>query len=453
MSNTHIEAGGRELRRTAMEAWNALEQFREDRRRNKDYTFGRQWRDVINTGAGYATEEEYLLEQGNYPLKNNLIRRLVRSVSGVFRERLDERLESLEGLGAAEALELREVHARTFEEFLISGLAVHRLMPGRRFTVPVSPDSFFLDPDARDPLGRDVRLVGQLHALRGCDVPRYFARDRNAWRRLEERYGDRRRVTVAEVWTLENTELTVCHDTVRGCLVKAPAEVWRRDARLRAMQSRWTREDVWRYRYLDEEGEVLASGCSPLGGQGHPFLFKAYPYIDGEIHSFVKDVIDQQKYTNRLITLYDWVMRASAKGVLLMPEDAVPPGADLDSMADEWSKFNGVLVYRALPGQPLPQQVSSTGACAGISDLLNIQLKMMEDIAGVNGALQGRVDTRTMSGSLYSQQRETSLTSLRDILESYEWFMHGTLMAAGLDLTTINTNKDENGSGGIVHTE
>ena len=45
-------------------------------------------------------------------------------------------------------------------------------------------------------------------------------------------------------------------------------------------------------------------------------MFKAYPFIDGEIHSFVADVIDQQRYTNRLITLNDWVIRASAKGVL-----------------------------------------------------------------------------------------------------------------------------------------
>ncbi len=45
-------------------------------------------------------------------------------------------------------------------------------------------------------------------------------------------------------------------------------------------------------------------------------------------------MIDQQRYANRLITLYDWVMRASAKGVLLLPEGSVEP-ENLREVADQ----------------------------------------------------------------------------------------------------------------------
>jgi len=50
-------------------------------------------------------------------------------------------------------------------------------------------------------------------------------------------------------------------------------------------------------------------------------------------------------------------------------------------------------------------------------------LKMMEDISGVNGALQGKLDSSTMSGTLYDQQTRNSLTALADIMGSFEDFM------------------------------
>ena len=39
-----------------------------------------------------------------------------------------------------------------------------------------------------------------------------------------------------------------------------------------------------------------------------------------------QNIIDQQRYINRLITLIDFIMGASAKGVLVFPENAIPKG-------------------------------------------------------------------------------------------------------------------------------
>ena len=151
-------------------------------------------------------------------------------------------------------------------------------------------------------------------------------------------------------------------------------------------------------------------------------MFKAYPFIDGEIHSFVSDVIDQQRYTNRLITLYDWIMRASAKGVLLMPEDCLPDGVSMDDIADEWARFNGIIVYKPSTSRQVPQQVANNSTNIGISELLNLQLKFFEDISGVNGALQGKPGFSGQSAAMYNQQVQNSTMALLDMLECYSQF-------------------------------
>ena len=186
---------------------------------------------------------------------------------------------------------------------------------------------------------------------------------------------------------------------------------------------RYTSREEWRLSIIDQSGRVLHRCRTPYRHHSHPYVVKAYPYIDGEIHSFVSDIIDQQKLTNRLISMYDWVLRASAKGVLLFPEGALPDGVDITDIAEEWGRFNGVIVYRPRSGVPLPQQVSSKSVDIGITELLEIQMKMMEDISGVNGALQGKLDNNSMSGTLYNQQTQNSLTALADLMCSYEDFV------------------------------
>ncbi len=161
---------------------------------------------------------------------------------------------------------------------------------------------------------------------------------------------------VVEIWRHERVGRHVYHDSRKGSVIVADDGV-KLPREIRSLPSSWHIADVWRYYFIDSEGRILSSGDSPLPDGGHPFVFKCYPFLDGEIHSFVADIIDQQRYTNRLITMYDWIMRASAKGVLLMPEGAVDP-ENMQNVVDQWSRFNGVIVYRPRPGYPDPKQVS-----------------------------------------------------------------------------------------------
>lgn len=396
---------GERLINLALSCHNASREFRTERRRNKDYAYGRQWNDIINVDGVKMTEEDYIFSQGNIPLKNNLIRRLIRNVLGVFRGRLEEQMKLWpeDEREKADAEGMKSLYTRTMEEFLISGMAVHRKWIGVRdgvsgiHTEAVSPDAFFFDPSARDVRGNDMSVIGQIHDLAADAFCAAFATSPQHYSILSRRLDGHSHIRVIEIW-------------------------WR-DRQLLKSGPRWRADSVWKYAYISQDGQILRSGISPYRHGGHPFIFTAYPFIDGEIHSFVGDLLDQQRYTNRLITLYDWVIRASAKGVLLFPQEALPEGGDIGEIADQWSRFNGVIVYKAKLGQPLPQQVSGNTMNIGIGELLDIQMKMMEDVSGVSGALQGRLESRGMSGTLYSQQTENSLTSLRDILETFDSFI------------------------------
>lgn len=52
--------------------WSQMDDFRKDRERNKRYTYGFQWDDMICVDGKSMSEEEYIKSQGNVPLKTTL---------------------------------------------------------------------------------------------------------------------------------------------------------------------------------------------------------------------------------------------------------------------------------------------------------------------------------------------------------------------------------------------
>ena len=74
----------------AQQYYFAMEQFRQQRARNIQYTYGDQWGDIINVDGKAMREDDYIKSEGNIPLKNNLIHRMVKTVVGVFRQQQSE---------------------------------------------------------------------------------------------------------------------------------------------------------------------------------------------------------------------------------------------------------------------------------------------------------------------------------------------------------------------------
>lgn len=488
------QSGDRRAFDILMEAqhyWNQMEDFRKDRERNKRYTYGFQWDDKICVDGETMTEEEYIKRQGNVPLKNNLIRRLVKSVLGVYRSQSKEptctaRDRDEQKLGETMSTILQcnmqlnrmtEVYARTMEELLISGFIVHRKSYGWRngkedcWTDYVQPNNFFIDNNMRDFRGWDVSVLGEIHDISFGQLCEQFASSPEDYRRLRdiykwaakkeyiasyaERFGYSRlenydflftsepgRCRVIEVWRKEQKPRYRCHDYQNGDIFKIDVKDYQKcvvavnDERIEMAKSvgmpeeevplikaTWFIDDYWYFYYLSPFGDILKEGETPYEHDSHPYVFKAYPFIDGEIHSFVSDVIDQQRYTNRLITLYDWIMRASAKGVLMMPDDCLPDGVSIDDIAEGWAEFNGVIVYKPSKSGRVPEQVANNSTNIGITELLNIQLKLFEDISGVTGALQGKPGFSGESAAHFQQQTQNATTTLLDLLECFSGFV------------------------------
>lgn len=475
----------------AQHYWNQMEDFRKERERNKRYTYGKQWDDVICVDGKRMTEEQYIYSQGNVPLKNNLIRRLVRSVLGVYRsqhteptctardrdeQKLSETMSTILQCNM-QLNRMSEVYARTMEEFLISGFIVHRKSFGWRnakmdcWTDYVQPNNFFIDNNMRDFRGWDVSVLGEVHDISFGQLCEQFASSPAHYERLKqiynwashkeyivsyaERFGYSRlenydflftsepgRCRVIEIWRKEQKPRYRCHDYQNGDIFKIEIsdynsvvlaenerrmnmanEVGMPADEVPLIKAEWFVDDYWYFYYLSPFGDILREGETPYEHGSHPYVFKAYPFIDGEVHSFVADVIDQQRYTNRLITLYDWIMRASAKGVLLVPEDSIPDGVSVEDFADSWTEFNGVIVYKPTRSGKVPEQVSTNSMNIGISELLSLQLRFFEDISGVTSAIQGKTSFSGESAAHYNQQTQNATMSLMDLLESFGGFV------------------------------
>ena len=489
--------------------YNAMYRFRKDRERNKRYNYGDQWGDIVCVNGKQMTEEQYILSQGNIPLKTNLIRRLVRNVIGVYRSQATEptctardRDEQQQAETMSTVLQynmqlnrMNELYARTIEEYLISGMVVHRKWYGWRndkmecWTDYVQPNNFFIDNNMRDFRAWDCSFVGEIHDISFDSLCEQFAKSPSDYARLAEIYKQARdygarthvwedfgynsdlintdfltprddtRCRVIEVWRKESKPRYRCHDYNNGDYFKIDIEdydimVGAENARrleqaqrsgipyeeVPFIKAEWFIDSYWYYYYLSPLGDILAEGETPYEHKSHPYVFKAYPFIDGEIHSFVADVIDQQRYTNRLITLNDWVIRASAKGVLLIPDECIPKGVSPEEFADTWAKFNGVVVYTPSKTGAVPQQVANNSTNIGIHEMLNLMLKFFEDISGVNGALQGKPGYSGMSAALYNQQTQNSTTSLLDLLDSFQEFVRD---AAYKDVKNIQQFYDQ----------
>jgi len=513
--NSDSRARGQQVLMEAQLHNYGMYRYRRDRLRSKRYTFGDQWGDIICVDGEKMTEEEYIKRQGNIPLKTNLIRRLVRNVVGVYRSddtepvciaRDREEQQQAETMSVAlqynmQLNHMREMYARTLEEYLIGGLVAHK----KRFcwrngkmdnwTDYVQPDNIILDNNMRDLRGWDCTFIGEIHDVSYGEMCEQLAKSPSDYVRLAEIYKaarnqnglvtywnefgysrdhvdtdflmpkDESRCRIIEVWRKESKPRYRCRDYNSGELYKIDIEDYdvmvaaENASRLQRgteagmeaediplIKAEWFIDSYWYYYILSPFGDIIDEGESPFAHGSHPYVFKAYPFLDGEIHSFVSDVLDQQRYTNRLIVMQDFIIRASAKGALLVPEDCLK-GQSPEDFADSWAKFNGVIVYTPSKSGVVPQQVSANSTNIGLHEMLSLQLKFFEDISGVNAALQGKASFSGESGSHAELMAQNASVSLIDILQSFQDF---TLDAAYKDIKNIQQFYDHKKTLSIV---
>ncbi len=368
---------------------------------------------------------------------------------------------------------LWEVDRRNLEYFLITGTAFFKSSFGYRngkndvWTDIVNYNTVFFDNHMTDPRHWDCHLVGEIHDLGLYDVMaqfsngkketaetiRSFYRSANPNRTISylenltkdyKRHlnffipSDDTRCRVIEVWKKESKERLLVHDKLSGELQKFEIDelnliksennkrIQEQGAQgvqsddMKLLDYEWFIDNYWYYYYMTPTGEVLKEGETPYWHESHPYSFKIYPFYNGRVYPFVSDFIDQQRYINRLITTQDFITRNSAKGVLMFPEDAKPDNMTMEEIAEEWTTTGGIIYYKPKVGIPAPQQIIANTTQTGNFEMLNMQLKLLEDISGVQGAMQGQTPASGTPAALFAQQIQQGNNSLIDMFESYK---------------------------------
>ena len=356
---------------------------------------------------------------------------------------------------------------------LISGLAIFRSVYGWRdnkmeiWTDALPYSRVFFDPHMEDVRQWDCHLIGEIEDMSIWDViSRFGCGDITRTERLRSIYShvdSERRITEMEAYMGDNSlwrDFFIPRDSAQCRVITT----WRKEAKDRLLVHDWLSGDWYKVELTDEiyvkkenerrrfeqteagvtpedmklldyqyfvdsywyfynqapSGEVLMEGETPYWHGSHPYSFKLYTFYEKQVYPLISGFIDQQRYINRLVTMQDFMMRASSKGVLMVPTSAIEgTGMTPEDFAKEWVKFNGMILYKAKVGEPPPQQIVSNSSQFGVYEMLQMQFKLLEDISGIQGSLQGQRPSSGTPAALYAQQTQNSYTSLSEVLDVY----------------------------------
>ena len=333
----------------------------------------------------------------------------------------------------------------------------------------VDPSRLFFNTNIEDQRGWDITCIGEIFDMDFEQVVAAFAKSKKDREWLESIYGtdDHPRrsfvdgvqgynqknadfYTPAEVdlcrvilgWKLESRDACFYHDTLDGSWgfvglnevnkleyinqkrISEALETGVEEEDILLIEYEFKVERYWYYRYLSPWGDVLQEGRSPYWHGQHNYVFHAYPIIHGKIFNFIEDFIDQQRSINRTMTLIDFIRSSSAKGLVVVDEDAFD-SMSREEIIDEYVRYNGVLFCRLKPGKDIRSvitQLNGAGAIQGDYELLSLQLKLINDIAGVNSAMQGKDPSSGTAASLYAQQTENASMNLKGLFDSFKAF-------------------------------
>ena len=383
---------------------------------------------------------------------------------------------------------MQDVLKHAFEDYCVRGIALTRESYEDREGLPdawtdvINPYYAFWEAN-HDVRFTDMSLIGVLNdvtpeelykqfaraefSLTKADLQRIFhigrtydgeyeyddlsqALEQNEQHRLENvsffDTGDPRKLRVIEVWHKESKERYQCFDPLAvnmeekyfRCEKKDIGDILsiNRERKKLYDESGVPKEDrpyitaeliqdtYWMYTFMAPDGTVLCEGETPFDHHSHPFTIKLYPYINGEIHPYMGNIVDQQRYINRLIIMHDMAARSAAKGVTIVPISCIPEGMSPRDFAEEFTAYDGLVFYQPSRQNPnlRPEVITSNAVQIGTPELLNIQMQLIRDISNVSGALQGKTPSAGTSAARYSQETQNATTSLYGLLFDFTNF-------------------------------
>lgn len=371
---------------------------------------------------------------------------------------------------------IRKIDINVVEELCLTGIACAKVRYGYWSTKNrtdgkidlVNINRLFFNADIEDPRLTDIRRIGELHDYTFDDLVRNFATCREDVQALREIYGichdhtklenlyenhasrlqnlnflytnDLGKYRVIEVWERLGRWVLYIHDYADGTeeiyteLTMQEVEAINASRieqgmaagiapdTVKLIYAREQYEYYWRVKYLTPNGYCIKETESPYAHEEHPYVLAAMPVIDGRFKAVLSDVIDIQRYINRLLTLLDFIIGASAKGLLMVPQECIPDNMDIQDFAREYVKTNGVILIKKGAYDKLPKQISMNGTNIGAWEMFAQEMNIMQQISGLNGAVQGQVPRANTPSSLYAQQAQNSMMNFVVLFENYNMF-------------------------------
>jgi len=372
---------------------------------------------------------------------------------------------------------LNDILVSEVEEMLYGGLSVVReewaTINGEEdsYTFAVEPGHFFFESAGIDPLHRDVELIGHFEDYSIGALAARMAHSKYDYAQLEQIYepymhrdkfdipstqqtdklkdpywdiADHDMGRVYHVWSKEHKLRYRCKDVMdfenplyRIEEEQLPLVIAENEARLmQAERNGMSLDDVplieytpifdtfWHYQALAPNGLILEEYDNPYEHGSHPYTFKCYEYVNGDVIPYISSVIDQQRYINRLVTLFDLVIQASAKGITMIPKSCVPRNMSEAEFARSIRETGNFIFYDDKEGrsQAKPEVVVSNTNMTGITEMLQLQLGFIPEITSVSDALQGKTPSGNTAASRYAMETQNSTTSVSAFLLKFTTF-------------------------------
>lgn len=339
------------------------------------------------------------------------------------------------------------------------------------YTFSVEPSHFYFESAGTDPLHRDITLIGHFEDY---DKPSLLARIAHSQydvKRIEEVYkcvdkadwaaiwGDQmtdrllddswnnpaeNRYRVYHVWTKESKLRYRCKDVMdfEQPLYRieekdlAIVEAENADRIRQAQEAGMPLDEVplieympiydtyWYYRLMAPDGTILEEYDNPYEHKDHPYTFKLFEYVNGDVIPYISSVIDQQRYINRLVSLFDLMIQASTKGVTLIPKSIVPKNMSEPEFARSCQELGNYIFYDDQNGrvQNKPEVIQSSANMTGVTEMLQLQLGFIPEITSVSDSLQGKSPGANVAASRYAMETQNSTTSVTGLLEKFTDF-------------------------------
>jgi len=301
--------------------------------------------------------------------------------------------------------------------------------------------------------GWTVEEINEIFEIADTDEHRYYRssgvqhNDKNKLDFISfDKASDNSLCRLIEVWTKETKTRYKCHDPLAKNADEVEfrveiKDIWRIEEKNQQRVQQYMLEGIpeeewalieyeliedeyWYYTFMAPNGTVIADGETPYEFNSHPFSVSFYPYVNAEIHPFMGNIIDQQRYINRLIIMHDMAARSAAKGLTIFPLENIPDGMSKEDIAEEMTEYDGLLFFQTNKMNPnlRPEIISSGAVQIGTQELLQMELNLARDITNVSGALQGKTPSAGTSAARYAQETQNATTSLEALMNDFTLF-------------------------------